>query len=219
MINMNKFIKKFGEFIVDITIDFLIAFSIFMVLYQFIFELHLINGQSMMPNVLDGELLLAEKISLRFSKPKRGDIVIINPPEIAGCKTKESNANCTFIKRVIGLPGEDITITNGKVYINGYLLHEPYLDQNVKTYADKFTRGKTIHLGSDQYFVMGDNRYKSNDSRAWGPVSFDKIVAIPVFVIFPFDKFGIINYSKTRPYLDKNVKIPVSVRLLFRPIN
>jgi len=122
----------------------------------FFYSVLVVRGKSMDPTFKDGQVMLVNKIAYITSSPQRGDVVGMYFP---------GETQKRFIKRIIGLPGETIEIKEGKVYVNGQLLNEPYLDPSVFTLPDL-----TRKLQSGEYFVIGDNRSNSSDSRAWGPV-------------------------------------------------
>ncbi|GBD33789.1 Signal peptidase I T [bacterium HR34] len=148
----------------------------------FIFQPFLVQGSSMEPNFESGDYLIVDEISYRFSDPKRGDVIIFNSP-VQPVK---------YIKRVIGLPGETVKIENGKVYIKKQgnnefkLLQEPY--------TDIFTEGRVeITLKEGEYFVMGDNRFASYDSRSWGVLKRNKIIGRVLIRLWPISKIDIIE--------------------------
>lgn len=141
-----------------------------------------VEGLSMFATLDDNDYLIANKIDYRLHPPQRGDIIILRPP---------SSNSTDFIKRVIALPGEKILIRDGIVYINGHKLDEPYLPEewtNENNWPGDGTDGRV--MGPDQYFVMGDNRNRSQDSRFFGPISRDRIDGKAWFRIWPLDKFG-----------------------------
>jgi signal peptidase I len=144
-----------------------------------------VEGLSMFATLDDNNYLIADKIAYRLHAPQRGDIIILRPP------TDDSK---DFIKRVIALPGERLLIQGGQVYINGHLLHEPYLPEAWTSQAN--WGGDTGQvMGPNQYFVMGDNRNRSQDSRTFGPIGRDRIDGRAWFRIWPLNNFGNI-YSR-----------------------
>jgi signal peptidase I len=155
-----------------------IAFVIVAPIRYFLFQPFIVNGESMMPNFKSGDYLIVDEISYRFSEPQRGDVVVFNTDFIP------SYSGQRFIKRVIGLPGETINITNGQVDIvkdgKTTVLSEKYLPANLETYPEVKTT-----LKSDEYFVLGDNRIKSYDSRFWGVVQKKYIIGKAFLRIFP----------------------------------
>lgn len=144
--------------------------SIFLI-YHFIAQPFVVNGASMQPTFISGnswygsEYVIVDEITYHFDSPTRGQIIVFHDP------LDESEF---FIKRIIGLPGDVVSVNNGKVYVNGGVLPEPYLPAGLATTGDA-TYSK---LGPGQYFVMGDNRQESFDSRSWGPVSSNEIVGV-----------------------------------------
>ncbi|TMD98916.1 MAG: signal peptidase I [Chloroflexi bacterium] len=153
-----------------------------------------VEGISMFATLDDQDYLIANKIDYRLHAPQRGDIIILRPP---------TNNSTDFIKRIIGLPGERILIRSGVVYINGHRLHEPYLPEewvNDANWPDNSSTGRL--LGPDEYFVMGDNRNRSQDSRFFGPISRDRIDGKAWFRIWPLDHFG--NIYQQMPTLDSS---------------
>ncbi len=127
-----------------------------LVTHYFLFTVLIVRGQSMVPNYVDGEVLTVNKISYLVGSPQRGDVVAMFFP---------GETEKRFIKRIVGLPGERVTVSNGHMLINGQVLKEAYLPKNLATIPDS---DRTLQTG--EYFAMGDNRSVSSDSRAWGPV-------------------------------------------------
>jgi signal peptidase I len=152
----------------------LVSFGIFLVVYIFLIQPHRVQGISMVPTYENRELLLTEKVSYRFSKPQRGDVVVFEAP---------LPRKVDFIKRIIGLPGETVSIRDGDVYINSNQLTEKYI--NIESSGDM-----VIKLLDDQYFVMGDNRGFSSDSRAFGPIKKKSIHGRVWLVYWPIVKSG-----------------------------
>lgn len=179
---MSRIFSALGGLVVDLTETLVIGFSLFLVVYLFFMQPHQVNGQSMVPNFQDGEYVLTDKISYRFRAPERGEVVVFHAPSSAHC---QEGTGCDFIKRVIGLPGERVEVKDHGYYINGQKLNEPYIPSNFDTVAGQYTRDTTVTLGENEYFVSGDNRPYSSDSRAWGPITFDEIVGRAFFVYWP----------------------------------
>ncbi|MDP3953784.1 MAG: signal peptidase I [bacterium] len=139
------------------------AVSIYLV-YAFIAQPFKVDGKSMEPNFSTGDYLIIDEITYRFRNPVRGEVVVLHNP---------TNDSEFFIKRIIGLPGEEVVISDNKVLINGERLGEEYLSNGVK-----MSDTPPFQLGGDEYFVMGDNRASSFDSRNWGPLGRHQIVGV-----------------------------------------
>ena len=175
---IKKDFKKYWEPIWELIKIALIALIIVVPIRYFLFQPFIVSGASMTPNFQSGDYLIVDEISYRFSNPQRGDVVVFNASFIPGYSGQR------FIKRVIGLPGETVDIAGGKVEIinNGktLTLDEKYLPSNLETYPDTETT-----LKANQYFVMGDNRTQSYDSRFWGVVAQKYIIGKAFLRIFP----------------------------------
>ena len=141
-----------------------------------------VEGLSMYATLDDNDYLIANKIDYRLHAPQRGDIIILRPP---------SDNSKDFIKRVIALPGEKLLIRDSVVYINGHKLDEPYLPEAWTTFNNWPTDGTDGRvMKANEYFVMGDNRNRSQDSRIFGPIGRDRIDGRAWFRIWPLDHFG-----------------------------
>jgi len=180
--------KKFLPFLLELVKIAVIAFVIVAPIRYFLFQPFIVSGASMAPNFATGDYLIVDEISYRLSSPQRGDVIVFNTgfiPNYAGQR---------FIKRIIGLPGDTVNITNGQVEIieNGKttILNEKYLPNNLKTIGDI---NRT--LKADEYFVLGDNREYSYDSRMWGVVPRKDIVGKAFLRILPITSLSEI----TRP--------------------
>ena len=161
-----------------------------------------VEGYSMFATLNDNDYLIANKIDYRLHAPQRGDIIILRPP---------TNSSTDFIKRVIALPGEKLLIRSAVVYINGHRLHEPYLPEAWTQSTDwpcGGCDGKV--MGPNEYFVMGDNRNRSQDSRFFGPITRDRIDGKAWFRIWPIDQFG--NIYSEMPYLESG-QVSVGARV------
>lgn len=158
----------------------LIAVLVVVGVRYFLVQPFLVDGASMEPNFHSGDYILINEISYRFKEPQRGEIVVFHYP---------GNERTYFIKRVIGLPGEKVEIKNGKVFVYngknpaGFEIEETYLPNDIKTSGDKI-----VALDSSQYFVLGDNRDASFDSRQWGPLNRSEIVGSVWVRLWPLNQ-------------------------------
>jgi signal peptidase I, bacterial type len=186
----NMGFRKIGEFLWDIVEVIVFAIAIFLFIYLLVFQPHKIKGDSMQPNFPNGEYLLTDKVTYRLREPKRGDVVVFEAP---GANGEE------FIKRIIGLPGEQVNLKDGYVYINGKRLNEAYLKSTLKTTEGNFlSEGEVVIVPADNYIVFGDNRVASSDSRAWGFVAKKKITGRAWFIYWPAKNMGTVkdvNYT------------------------
>lgn len=171
----------------------LLALGLYLVINFAIQTVHVI-GLSMYPTVGDQDYLVATKIDYRFHSPERGDIIIMRDPY---------DASRDFIKRVIGLPGDRILIRQAHVYINGSMLEEPYLDGEPWTQNVDWPTSSTGELDGhiikpNEYFVMGDNRNHSSDSRMFGTINRSQIEARAWIRVLPFTRIGPIDGAKPK---------------------
>lgn len=179
------FLRRFITFLFDFLETGVVALSIFVVAYLFLVQPHEIKGNSMEPNFHNNEYILTDKISYRFSEPKRGDVIIFKAPK---------NPDIDYIKRIIALPEERVKIQNGLVYINGKILKEPYLKDTTNLFPGSFIQeGIEITVSSGEYFAMGDNRPHSSDSREFGPIPAKLIIGRALFRYWPISKFGALS--------------------------
>lgn len=138
----------------------------------FVAQPFIVSGESMDPTFENGQYLIIDELSYRFAPPARGDVVIFRPPRAP---------QDFYIKRIIGLPGETVTIEDGQVLVGGGALGEPYVARPGNG------PDSSVTLGSDEYFVMGDNRPESSDSRVWGPLPRKNIVGRALVRLLPLD--------------------------------
>ena len=157
--------------------DLLLALCFAVVIIVFLYQPVKVEGTSMAPLISDQERIFINKIVYRFEPISRGDVVVFWYPLD---RTK------SFIKRVIGLPGETVDIRQGRVYVNGERLLEPYVPPQ---YFDS-SSSSPVHVPPGEFFVMGDHRDSSNDSRVFGTVPADYIYGKAVFAYWPMDHFG-----------------------------
>jgi len=183
-----EIIRKIYSFLLDSVQTFLIAAAVFLVIYLFLFRPYEVKGDSMFPNFHDKEFVLTNLIVLRFQDPKMGDIVVF--------KAKTANEpERDYIKRVVGLPGDTISIKDNVVYLNQKPLDESaYLKNDVKTFPGSFLQdGEEVKVPQEEYFVMGDNRLYSSDSREWGFVKKEDIIGQSLFVYWPLNKIRLVE--------------------------
>ena len=146
------------------------------IIYGFVAQPFLVQGASMEPNFSTGDYLLVDEMTYRLREPERGEIIVFKNP---------NNESEFFIKRIIGLPGEQVIVSDGNVLINGELLSEKYLVPGTEV-----TGEYVFQLGEGQYFVMGDNRPQSYDSRRWGSLGENLIVGMVRLRFWPPSEFG-----------------------------
>ncbi len=176
------FFDNLGTHVIDFIQTLVVFGAVFALIYLFIAQFHKVSGNSMFPTMHNGDYLITEKISYRLGQPQRGQIVVLKNPR---------DESQDFIKRVIALPGDTIKIEKEAVYINGDLLSEPYLPSSTPTQSGAFlTEGSTIKAGPNQYFVLGDNRNHSSDSREWGSITKEEIVGKAFFRYWPPQTIG-----------------------------
>ena len=170
---MQRFWESSWEVIKTIAIAAIVVFGIRAVLFQ----PFLVSGASMEPNISQNNYLIIDELTYRFRAPLRGEVVVFRYP---------GDSSTFYIKRIIGLPGERVDIANGVLSINGAKVNESEYLKGIDTSG-------TVHLtlDSNHYFVMGDNRNNSYDSRAWGPLDKKYIVGRALLRLFPFNRVGV----------------------------
>ena len=161
------------------------AILVGLLLVIFVIQRNSVVGDSMVPTLMEHDQVLVEKVSKYFGGITYGDIVTIRTSDLP---QHEEGPN--IIKRVIGLPGDQIEIHDGLVFRNGQTLAEPYLPVDQET-AARSSNFASITLGSSEYFVMGDNRSVSLDSRSIGAIPFDHMIGEVLIRFYPWDSFGL----------------------------
>ncbi len=176
--------EKKENFVKEVLKFTLIALLIVVPVRLYIAQPFIVSGASMDPSFATGNYLIIDELSYRIKPPQRGDVIVLNPPDQTGR---------FFIKRIIGLPGETVVIHNFTVTIKnaqhpeGFSLQEPYVVEK-----NKGGRGElSVTLPPTEYFVMGDNRNASFDSRDWGNLERNRIVGRALLRLFPLQKIGI----------------------------
>ena len=179
--NMRKFLASLLE-VAEIAV---IALGAVFIVRQFLVQPFLVSGASMSPNFASGDYLMVDELTYRIRPPERGEVVVFRYP---------NDLSTFFIKRIIGLPGERVTIADNKVTIfnaenpNGLVLKESYLPDNLGTQGDL-----DVTINPGEYFVMGDNRPYSFDSRSWGKLPAADIVGLARLRLWPVNDFGVLN--------------------------
>lgn len=187
---MLVYLKSFLAFLWEVVKVALVSLAIILPIRYFLVQPFYVKGASMEPNFLDHDYLLIDEISYRFREPHRGEVVVFHYP---------NDPSQFFIKRIIGLPGEHVVVRDGVVFVaegEGELeeLSESYLPQAVTTRGHLGTY-LDVTLGQDEYYVLGDNRASSLDSRSFGPVKRRQVVGRIWIRGWPFDRLSIFATS------------------------
>lgn len=162
---------------------FVLAIILAILIKNFIATPYVVDGSSMQPTLTDGQILIVNSLSYRFKEPKRGDVIVFKHEEVPvrdNWLDRLLNRD-GLVKRIIGVPGDTVLIEYGKVYVNGEMLEEEYVDYEITGSYGPVT------LEDGMLFVLGDNRYPhgSSDSRFFGPVSVDSILGRADLSVFP----------------------------------
>lgn len=181
-----EFLRKIYNFLLDTVQTLLLVFVFFLVIYIFLFRPFRVSGKSMDPTFFDKQYILTNIIALKFGKPQQGDIIVFKAPR---------DSEKDYIKRVIGTHKDTVSLKDGDVYVNGKLLDQSqFLSNSVKTYGGSFLReGISVTVPPDSYFVMGDNRAGSSDSREWGFVPLKSVIGESLFVYWPLNTMRIVK--------------------------
>lgn len=176
------FFDNIGTHFIDFIQTFVVFAAIFALIYLFASQPHKVSGNSMFPTFHDGDYILTDKITYRFSYPQKGDVVVFKNPR---------DESQDFIKRVIGIPGDTVKVQNNKVYVNDQEVNEYYLPPNTPTRRGSYLQeGVPVKVDDDNVIVIGDNRDHSSDSREWGQLPKDKIIGKVFFRYWPPQVFG-----------------------------
>ena len=179
-------IKK-DSFFIEMVKTLILAILVVLPIRYFIFQPFFVQGSSMYPNFEDGDYLIVDETTYRFRDPQRGEVIIFKYPK---------DTSQLYIKRIIGLPGESVEIQDGQIVITDnsgrQILEEAYISLDNKTLGNI-----KVNLTGDEYFVLGDNRMFSSDSRRWGTVPRGNIVGRAYFRAWPFTS---LDFFKTPIY-------------------
>jgi len=180
--------ESIKDFVFEMIKVLIVSLIIIVPIRAYVVQPFYVDGASMEPNFHDGEYLIVDEISLRFKQPERGDIVIFHPP---------TNPKVYYIKRVIGLPNEVVDIKNGEIRVFEQDSPEPLIiDESQYLGNDYLLRPSEkyhLKLGATEYYLLGDNRPNSLDSRRLGAIDFSHMKGKVVLRAFPFDKFTVIK--------------------------
>lgn len=176
------FLKGLFFFVMEIMETIVFIGSLFIVLYLFIAQPNQVKGVSMDYTFASGDYIFTSKITYKFRDHERGDVIVFKSPK---------NPDIEYIKRIIALPGDEITITDGNLEVNGTLIDEPYIADTTVLWENGFTVNGMSYVVPDGYlYVMGDNRPRSSDSREFGPVTFESVVGHVFYRYLPPQKAG-----------------------------
>ena len=185
MSTLNYHMRKFFASLLEVLEIAIIAVAAVFIVRSFLVQPFLVSGTSMVPTFSNGDYVLTDELTYRIRPPERGEVVVFHDV---------SDYSTYLIKRVIGLPGERVVINNNTVTIynkqnpNGFVLNESYLPSGTVTSGDE-----DITLSSSSYFMMGDNRAVSYDSRSWGPLPASNMVGLVRFRLWPFDAIRVFS--------------------------
>lgn len=184
----SDFLRFTAELIKTALIVCVLAFTI----RVYVLQPFIVEGSSMFPQFHDRDYLLVDKLSYRLHEPRRGDIVVFRYP-------KDPALN--YVKRVIGLPGETVHIENSTVTIinsenpDGFVLDEPYVQAGNKTFVNSVDGKAEFKVPGDAYFVLGDNRMGSSDSREWGEMPKEDMIGRVLVQVLPVDRFSLVPHA------------------------
>jgi signal peptidase I len=171
--------RRIAHFLREVLETILPALLIALLINVFVGQATRVEGQSMEPNLHTNQRLVVEKLSYRFHGPQRFDIVVLKVP---------SQGDELLIKRVIGLPGETVVISDGHVYVDGELLEETFTNESTQPGRYKEVTVPPLHV-----YVLGDNRDRSNDSRSFGPVPIENVVGRAWLSYWPLEQVGLVH--------------------------
>ena len=178
-----KIKKEIREWIVSLATALIVVF----IIRTFLFTIIRVDGPSMSDTLLNGDRLYVDVLNMRLDGPDRFDVVILHYP----------NRTENFVKRVIGLPGDTIEVKEGALIVNGVEYGEPYLTRERVTSFSRAANNFTVTLGEDEYFVMGDNRDNSNDSRRIGVIRRSMFVGKVKRIIWPLSRWDYVEGAET----------------------
>jgi len=180
-----SFFSNLSGYFVEFFQTIVIFGAIFASIYLFVAQFHKVSGNSMVPTFHNSDYLITEKVSYRFRDPKKGEVIVLKNPR---------DESQEFIKRIIAVPGDSLHISKNSVFVNGQEVNEDFLPSDTQTMAGAFIKEDSIiKAGDNQYFVFGDNREHSSDSRNWGPITKEEIVGRAFFRYYPIPDIGLLT--------------------------
>ncbi len=197
-----------GSQLLELILIVVVALGLALAIQAVLVKPFRIPTKSMVPTLETGQRVLVDRVTGRFTEPHRGDVVVFRPPAGAESATNttgnscgvphppdqacprptEGEADTNYIKRVVGEPGDRIKVIEGRAYVNGRLQDEPFISPDAQCRICELPKEITVPPG--HFFMMGDNRGQSADSREWGPVPEDSIVGNAFFTYWPPDRIG-----------------------------
>lgn len=177
-------IKRAIAAVFDFLQGIVVFLAILVMIYLFVMSPQEINGASMEPNFHDGEYILTNKVIYKLKDPRRGDVVIFKSPR---------NKDVDYIKRILGLPGDIVMLKENAFYINGQKLEESYIPDGTSIFGGSYlAENSEIMVPDGYYFLVGDNRPHSSDSREFGPIPTRDFIGKAILRYWPFDKVEMI---------------------------
>ncbi len=179
-------LKKLGTTVFDFIQGFVIMGAILVPVYMFLINpAHRVTGNSMFPTYKDGELLFTEKVSYYFRQPKAGEVIVFESPK---------DPNYDYIKRIIAVPNDSLKIVNNAFYVNGEKLIEDYIPkENILMPGSRLQEGVEITIPENEFFVSGDNRLHSSDSREFGTIKRSTIKGHAFLRYWPLNRLTLIS--------------------------
>lgn len=182
-----EFIKRILAAFFDFLQSIVVVMAIMVMIYLFVMSPQEINGASMEPNFHNGEYILTNKIWYKFKDPQRGEVIIFKSPR---------NKEVDYIKRIIGIPGDRVRLADNTFYVNDQKVEEAYIPEGTPIFPGSFLQESSeIIVPENQYFVIGDNRPHSADSREFGPIPFEDIIGKAFVRYWPFNRAGVIYHA------------------------
>lgn len=178
-------LKSIFNFIMDILETIVFVGSLFIVVYLFVMQPNQVKGASMDPTFNSGDYIFTSKVTYKMRGYNRGDVVVFRSPH---------NPDIEYIKRIIGVPGDQVMVKDSEVYVNGKKLTEDYIAAKTNLWEGGFSKnGEASTVPDGMLFVMGDNRPRSSDSREFGPIPMESVIGQVFYRYFPPSKMGVIT--------------------------